>query len=173
MIARTIRAAVYSATLAAICLPAAAQTPPPDAAPPIPPPATSVSPAPDQTSFSALPYASLPAQIADLLADPAVARDHWGILVTNLAGAPIFALNETQLFQPASNAKLYTTAAALAMLGPEDRFATRVIAQGKLSRGTLQGNLILRGGGDGDFDTGYSLPYVPPRERPKNVPEVA
>jgi D-alanyl-D-alanine carboxypeptidase/D-alanyl-D-alanine-endopeptidase (penicillin-binding protein 4) len=59
------------------------------------------------------------------------------------------------------------------MLGPEDRFATRVIAQGKLSRGTLQGNLILRGGGDGDFDTGYSLPYVPPRERPKNVPEVA
>ena len=88
---------------------------------------TAPSPAPDaQHPVADQPFSSLPAQIATLLADPAVARDHWGIMVTSLDGAQIFALNEAQLFQPASNAKLYTTSTAMALLGPERRLETRV-----------------------------------------------
>ncbi len=173
---RHLRVALCLAAAATLCTLAPAQSaPPPDANPPISqpdpqaPPEFPTSPAP-AASLPDLPPATLAAQIATLTADPAVARDHWGIMVTSLDGSLIYALNQDQLFQPASNAKLFTTAAALAMLGPDDRFTTRVIAEGKLARGTLHGNLILRGGGDATFATGYSLPYLPPSQRPKNAP---
>ena len=67
--------------------------------------------------------------------------DHCRVLEEMLPG-----WTAEQLFQPASNAKLFTTTAAMAMLGPDDRFATQVIAEGKLNHGILHGNLILRGG---------------------------
>jgi D-alanyl-D-alanine carboxypeptidase/D-alanyl-D-alanine-endopeptidase (penicillin-binding protein 4) len=104
-----------------------------------------------------------------LLTNPAVSRAHWGVAVTTLDGTPVWGLDEGQFFRPASNAKLYTTAAALAMMGPDKRFTTRVVAEGKLSNGTLHGNLILRGGGDANFASGYAIPYVPPALRDKNA----
>ncbi len=51
-------------------------------------------------------------------------------------------------FIPASVAKLPTVAAALALLGPDHRFATRLLATGPLAGGVLRGDLILQGGGD-------------------------
>lgn len=51
-------------------------------------------------------------------------------------------------FIPASVAKLPTVAAALALLGPDHRFATRLLATGPLTGGVLRGDLILQGGGD-------------------------
>jgi len=117
----------------------------------------------------ALPPASLPTEIATLLADPAVARDHWGIMVTSLDGALIYALNQDQLFQPASNVKLFTTAAALSRLGASHHFETQVVASGDLKNGTLHGDLKLIGGGDPSFGTA-DLPYTPPSERPKTQP---
>ncbi len=109
-------------------------------------------------------------QIAALLADPAVARDHWGILVTTLDGKPLFSLNEAQLFQPASNAKLFTTAAAMALLRPETTFETRVVAHGTLtSPQTLEGDLYLVGSGEGNL-SGRALPYVPPGTQPGKPP---
>jgi D-alanyl-D-alanine carboxypeptidase/D-alanyl-D-alanine-endopeptidase (penicillin-binding protein 4) len=171
MMPRTTPSVLSLAALAALCLPAIAQTTPPDTTPPpaSASPAPSVSPAPDQSPAAPayLPYASLPAQIADLLADPAVSRDHWGIMVTSLDGARIFALNEAQLFQPASNAKLFTTAAALALLGTQDSFGiqTEVIGKG-VFRGTksLTGDLVLVGDGDA-YLSGRVTPYVPPNAR--------
>lgn len=49
----------------------------------------------------------------------------------------------------ASNMKLFTTATALARLGPESRIETSLYADGGLDRaGILHGSLYLRGGGD-------------------------
>ncbi len=98
------------------------------------------------------PCTELAKTIAGLLEGPAVARDHWGIAVTAMDGAPIYSLNEGQLFQPASNAKLFTTAAAMALLGPETTFETKIVARGMMD-GTiaLKGDLVLVGGGDANL----------------------
>jgi D-alanyl-D-alanine carboxypeptidase/D-alanyl-D-alanine-endopeptidase (penicillin-binding protein 4) len=106
-------------------------------------------------------------EIGALLADPVVARDHWGIAVTAMDGAPIYSLNEGQLFQPASNAKLYTTAAAMALLGPGTTFETRIVAKGVFGgTETLTGDLVLVGAGDANL-SGREIPYVAPALRPK------
>ena len=109
-------------------------------------------------------------QIEVLLADPAVSRAHWGIYVTEMDGTPIYALNEGQMFQPASNAKLFTTAAAMALLGAGTTFETRVVAKGVMN-GTekLTGDLVLVGDGDANL-SGRAMPYVPPALRPKPAP---
>lgn len=112
----------------------------------------------------------LKTEIATLLADPAVARAHWGIAVTAMDGTPIYGVNEGKFFQPASNAKLFTTAAALALLGAETTFETKIVARG-IWRGTerLTGDLVLVGGGDANL-SGRAVPYVPPAMRPNPAP---
>jgi serine-type D-Ala-D-Ala carboxypeptidase/endopeptidase (penicillin-binding protein 4) len=103
--------------------------------------------------------AAMAAQIATLISDPAVSRSHWGIAVTGLDGTPIYGLNEGQFFQPASNAKLFTTAAALALLGPAKTFETRVVAKGVVDgSGRLTGDVVLVGGGDANL-SGREMPY--------------
>jgi serine-type D-Ala-D-Ala carboxypeptidase/endopeptidase (penicillin-binding protein 4) len=106
--------------------------------------------------------------IEGLVAGPGVARAHWGIDVVGLDGTPIYSMNEGQFFQPASNAKLFTTTAAMALLGPNTTFETRVVAKGVLSEGALAGDVVLVGGGDANL-SGRTLPYVPPALRPKVV----
>ncbi len=117
-----------------------------------------------QTTTQPAPTPSLPDQIAAILAAPAVARDHWGIVVTALDGSPIYSLNDAQLFHPASNAKLFTTAAALALLGPNQRFTTRV-QYGSVGGGskTVRGDVTIIGSGDANFSD-RDLPYRSPTE---------
>src|SRR5690348_6683910 len=63
---------------------------------------------------------SLAEQINQILAEPELARAHWGIdVIDQQSGKVIYSLNQDQLFVPASNAKLFTTAAALALAGPD------------------------------------------------------
>lgn len=113
------------------------------------------------------PCTDLAKTIAGLVSGPGVARDHWGIMVTAMDGVPIYSLNEGQLFQPASNAKLYTTAAAIALLGPQTTFDTKIVARGVMDWTTaLKGDLVLVGGGDANL-SGREIPYVPPALRPK------
>jgi serine-type D-Ala-D-Ala carboxypeptidase/endopeptidase (penicillin-binding protein 4) len=113
------------------------------------------------------PPLSLAQQIAALVSQPAVARAHWGVMVTTLDGRPIYALNEGQLFQPDSNAKLFTTAAAMALLGPTSTFQTVVQGTLDLASGTVTGDLVVSGGGDPNL-SGRQLPYVPPSSQPKS-----
>ncbi len=63
-------------------------------------------------------------------------------------GKAVFSKNSEVLLIPASNQKLLVTSAALLKLGPNFRFSTRIYAQGEVKNGTLNGNLILRGGAD-------------------------
>ncbi len=105
------------------------------------------------------PHALAPA-IARLLADPAVSQAHWGVSVTALDGAPVYALNDGQLFQPASNNKLFTTAAALALLGPDYRAKTYLLESGHVdAHGRLQGELRLLGAADPALSN-RTYPYV-------------
>ena len=161
---RAAQNAIGIATLAGMCILAAAQTSPADSQPLLTagPPSQPVAASPQ-----AIPLAD---QIAAILATPAVTRDHWGIQVTTLDGMPLYSLNEAQLFQPASNAKLFTTAMALTILGEDERFETPVIANGNIDKnGVLHGDLALVGGGDPSFGT-RDLPYISPGERPKTPP---
>ena len=88
------------------------------------------------------------------------ASARWGIDVLDLdSGRTIYAHDPGKMFVPASNAKLYTTALALHLLGPGVRFSTALYATGRPDpHGVLTGNLILRGGGDPALgtDTGAS-----------------
>jgi D-alanyl-D-alanine carboxypeptidase/D-alanyl-D-alanine-endopeptidase (penicillin-binding protein 4) len=106
-------------------------------------------------------------EIGMLLADPGVVRAHWGVAVMGLDGTTLFGLNEGQLFQPASNAKLFTTTAAMAVLGGDATFTTRVVGRGVFTgSGLLKGDVVLVGGGDANL-SGRVIPYVAPRDRPK------
>ncbi len=100
-------------------------------------------------------------------AQPAAARAHWGIsLVDAATGATLYARNDAQLFEPASNAKLFTTSAALALLGPNYTLATRVVADGAIDgAGTLHGDLRLIGGADPTM-SGRVYPYAGHTDRP-------
>jgi D-alanyl-D-alanine carboxypeptidase/D-alanyl-D-alanine-endopeptidase (penicillin-binding protein 4) len=112
---------------------------------------------------------ALGAQIAAVLADPAVSRAHWGIAVVAMDGTPVWGLDEGKLFRPASNAKLFTTAAAMALLEPESTVTTTVHGEFDAATGTVKGDLTLVGAGDASFGSG-DLPYVEPAQR---VPDAA
>ena len=73
----------------------------------------------------------------------------WGILVASLdRGDTLYSRNPDLALAPASNMKLYSTAAAFYYLGPGFRFSTYLLADGPLRDGALQGDLILYGTGD-------------------------
>jgi D-alanyl-D-alanine carboxypeptidase/D-alanyl-D-alanine-endopeptidase (penicillin-binding protein 4) len=110
------------------------------------------------------PVSDLAGRIAAITSEAAVSRTHWGVMVTAMDGTPIVAMNEGQLFQPASNTKLFTTAAALALLGSEATVNTTVTASGVMSgKETLTGNLYLGGSGDANL-SGRTIPYAPHSE---------
>src|SRR6266478_10259947 len=102
----------------------------------------------------------LPARIAVILADPELARGFWGIEIVSLrTGKVLYSQNSDKLLTPASNTKLFTTAAALALIGPDYKFRTSVESTGLLDKhGRLSGDLLLIGRGDPNL-SGRELPY--------------
>jgi serine-type D-Ala-D-Ala carboxypeptidase/endopeptidase (penicillin-binding protein 4) len=108
----------------------------------------------------------LPQAVARILADPAVNQAHWGISVVTLTGNPIYKLNEGQYFNPASNAKLFTTAAAYALLPSGLTFTTLVSSRTPVSpAGEVAGDLTILGAGDPNISA-RTLPFGLKTERP-------
>ena len=65
-----------------------------------------------------------------------------------VTGRTLFSRGGSKRFQIASNMKIFTTATALATLGPSEQFETRLVANGAIASGVIQGDLVLEGGGD-------------------------
>jgi serine-type D-Ala-D-Ala carboxypeptidase/endopeptidase (penicillin-binding protein 4) len=63
-------------------------------------------------------------------------------------GQTLYDANGDDRLLPASNAKLYTSAAAMDLLGPDFTFRTDVLRTGRIQRHVLRGNLYLKGYGD-------------------------
>ncbi|MBO4771517.1 MAG: D-alanyl-D-alanine carboxypeptidase, partial [Bacteroidales bacterium] len=80
----------------------------------------------------------------------AFANGQVALLATDMkTGEVIASLNPDMSVIPASNTKLFTTAAALDLLGADFTYKTELAYSGKLdSSGMLKGNLIIRGAGD-------------------------
>src|SRR5262249_32199851 len=92
--------------------------------------------------------AGLRARMEGLLATPALKSAKIGVAVMDVeSGRVLYARNEKAAYNPASNAKLITTAAALALLGPEYRFKTALYAD-ELRGSDVAGNLYIKGFGD-------------------------
>lgn len=103
------------------------------------------SPATSQTSSSA----ELRGAIDAIVAEGGIPNAWWTILVWDAeTGTPLYERDTRRSFVPASNTKLYSTAAALDILGPDFRFETRIETDGAIEDGVLNGNLIVVGSGD-------------------------
>ncbi|HXB94507.1 MAG TPA: D-alanyl-D-alanine carboxypeptidase/D-alanyl-D-alanine-endopeptidase [Puia sp.] len=63
-------------------------------------------------------------------------------------GVAVFERNSQVGLAPASCQKLFTSVAALDLLGPEYRYTTRLGYRGKIAGGILHGDLVLAGSGD-------------------------
>lgn len=90
------------------------------------------------------------ARVEATLAQPGADKGYWGVLVVAAqTGEVLYALNAQRYFTPASNTKLFSTALAMAVLGPDYRFRTTIETHGTLDRsGRLRGDLVLAGRGD-------------------------
>lgn len=93
-------------------------------------------------------------RLAALLDDPIFERTQVGLYVYDLtADSLVFAHHERQCMRPASNEKLVTSIAALATLGTDYAFRTRLYAEGSLGAdSTWNGRIFVRAGYDPLFD---------------------
>jgi D-alanyl-D-alanine carboxypeptidase/D-alanyl-D-alanine-endopeptidase (penicillin-binding protein 4) len=95
----------------------------------------------------------LPAQVRQALQQAQVPASALSVLVApadgeGVAARPRLAHREAEPMNPASVMKLFTTLAGLELLGPDFVWRTQVMTEGPLLGGVLQGDLVLRGGGD-------------------------
>jgi len=76
----------------------------------------------------------------------------FGIKVYSLTHKEtLYELNAEELFKPASNLKVLTSASALAYLGKDFCFKTPLLVEGYIKDSILHGNLIIVGSGDPSF----------------------
>lgn len=88
-------------------------------------------------------------QMEDIFDDPNFSNANWGVVLQSLVtGEYFYKRNEDKLFIPASNLKLFTSAAGLISLKPDFRYVTEIYSNGLLDGSILKGDLIIRGSGD-------------------------
>lgn len=77
--------------------------------------------------------------------------DDFGVMVGDVDGPPLIALNAEKMMIPASITKLVTAAIFLKHFPPGMRFKTQLVSTAARSGNTLKGALYLKGAGDPGF----------------------
>ncbi|MFE3575900.1 D-alanyl-D-alanine carboxypeptidase/D-alanyl-D-alanine-endopeptidase [Lysinibacillus sp. NPDC059133] len=76
-------------------------------------------------------------------------NNEYSITVRDIeTGDVLYNRNGDKMIRPASSLKLLVSAAALDLLGPDYRFATKTYVDGTIEDGVLHGNIYIQGGGD-------------------------
>lgn len=97
--------------------------------------------------------AALPPPVAQALTAAKIPASAVAVVVQEVGGSrAALSVNATAPMNPASVMKLVTTYAALDLLGPAYRWKTEAWVNGSLRDGVLEGELILKGGGDPKLD---------------------
>jgi D-alanyl-D-alanine carboxypeptidase/D-alanyl-D-alanine-endopeptidase (penicillin-binding protein 4) len=91
---------------------------------------------------------SLERRLTTLLDQPPFNRATWNVYVQDDRGRVLFSRNADRFSVPASNTKLVVAAAAAVLLPPDYRVRTSLYANGTVTDGVLQGDLVLYGRGD-------------------------
>ncbi|SEM73006.1 D-alanyl-D-alanine carboxypeptidase/D-alanyl-D-alanine-endopeptidase [Nonomuraea pusilla] len=93
--------------------------------------------------------ADLGQDINKILSDSRLTVARAGVVVKSAStGEELYSTDAGKLMTPASNTKLFTSAAAVETLGLDHRFTTGVLASGRRAGSALAGDLVLRGTGD-------------------------
>ncbi|MBO6793764.1 MAG: D-alanyl-D-alanine carboxypeptidase/D-alanyl-D-alanine-endopeptidase [Balneolaceae bacterium] len=86
--------------------------------------------------------------IGSILAKGEETGAFWSVSVRSADGVLLESYNADRFIIPASNQKLFTTAAILDGLGGDYRFTTKIYAHGNIQDSVLIGDLIIEGSGD-------------------------
>ncbi len=98
---------------------------------------------------SAQDIGTLPAGVKVVTSGYSLPAASYSLLVQEIgADAPLLAINAAAPMNPASSIKTLTTLAALEVLGPAYTWHTEIHALGTITDGTLDGDLLIKGGGD-------------------------
>ena len=109
----------------------------------------------------ALAVASLPEPVKKILKEENIPASSLSILVQELdSRKPLLAHNTSKSLNPASVMKLVTTYVALQMLGPDYQWKTEFYLDGRFRKGTLFGDLVVKGYGDPYLVEETLLPVV-------------
>jgi D-alanyl-D-alanine carboxypeptidase/D-alanyl-D-alanine-endopeptidase (penicillin-binding protein 4) len=98
--------------------------------------------------------AKLRDRLLEVLRDRPLNRTKVGIEVMQASdGDVLFAHNAGVQFNPASNTKMLTTAAAMSFLGSDYRYRTALLGPEPDAEGVVDGDVVLRGSGDPSLST--------------------
>src|SRR6267143_2078668 len=113
-----------------------------------------------QSAASKKVTARFAARAESFLETTPASKGEWGLLIADAeSGETLYERNADKYFVPASNMKLFTTALAMAKLGPDYRFHTTLETQGTISSaGALNGDVMLVGRGDPNLSN-RKFPY--------------
>jgi D-alanyl-D-alanine carboxypeptidase/D-alanyl-D-alanine-endopeptidase (penicillin-binding protein 4) len=100
-------------------------------------------------ALCSLPALALPEAFSAALREAGIPPGRVAVVIQPVdAPAPLLAHNAEHALNPASVMKLVTSFAALEQLGPAYTWTTELWANGPISNGRLEGNLVIKGKGD-------------------------
>lgn len=120
----------------------------------------------------ALAAAGIPGPILERLQAAGLPAESLAFVVQRADdGRAVAAQTPDRAMQPASTLKVVTSLVALETLGPGFRGRTEILASGRVERGILRGDLVVRGVADVDFDA-RALEDMLRRLRLKGIREI-